>query len=68
MYYIEGRGALSPLPHSVENDRIQLDAYYPAHWYVTISAPLTPCTKVLCFAQDDKWAAGVYMVFGALSK
>lgn len=23
MYYIEGRGAFSPLPHSVENDRKQ---------------------------------------------
>ena len=31
MYYIEGRGGLSPLPHSVENDRMRLDACHPAH-------------------------------------
>lgn len=68
MYYIEGRGAFSPLPHSGEHDRMWLDAYYPAHWYVTISVPLTPCTEILRFTQDDKWAAGAYMVFGALSK
>lgn len=58
MYYIEGRGAFSPLPHSSEHDRMWLDAYYPAHRYLTISVPLTPCTEILRFAQDDKWAAG----------
>ena len=53
MYYIEGRGAFSPLPHSGEHDRMRLDAYYPAHRYLTISVPLTPCTEILRFAQDD---------------
>lgn len=58
MYYIEGRGALSPLPHSDEHERMQPDAYYPAHRYLTISVPLTPCTEILRFAQDDWGAAG----------
>ena len=31
MYYIEGRGAFSPLPHFGENDRMQPDACHPAH-------------------------------------
>ena len=53
MYYIEGRGAFSPLPHSGKLDRMRLDAYYPAHRYLTISAPLTSCTEILRFAQDD---------------
>lgn len=67
MYYIEGRGAFSPLPHSGEHDRMRLDACHPAHRYLTISVPLTPCTEILRFAQDAKWAVGGAWGIQALS-